>query len=116
MRVCPKCGYHESPIWRPSIAHREIDFCRFEDFQQEHPKLAEKLLESQQRKGTKNVVEDEIYAYHLTKGGNVERQAKIDNPAFRVKWLIPVEAAPYKKKATYIECLRPKLPQEQRKL
>lgn len=65
MRVCPKCGYVENPLWRPSMKFA-MDFMRLDDFKNEYPGIAEQVTKS------KFVVE-EPFVYHLTKGGNVER-------------------------------------------
>ena len=116
MRVCPKCGFIDPPMWRGSIAHREIDFTRFDDLASEYPLLAQKVKEEQSQKGTKNFVEDAHYAYHLTKSGNVERQAKLDNPTYYLKWAIPVEGTKYKRKCTYVQCLHPRISPHQTRL
>ena len=116
MRVCPQCGFIDPPAWRSSIASRNIDFCKLEDFESMLPALAEKLKIEEAVHGTRNFLEDGIYVYHLTKGGFVERQALIDNPRYRKKWKIDAEASPHKNPCTYIQCIHKPLPKGQKRL
>jgi len=116
MRVCPECGFVDPVIWRSSIACREIDFCNFEDLQAMNVKLAWKILREQKKYGTKNFVEDGIYVYHLTKGMFVERQAIMDNPAYKKHWKIPREASPHKDPRGYVQCIHKPLPKGQKTL
>ncbi|GAG76319.1 unnamed protein product, partial [marine sediment metagenome] len=62
-----------------------IDFMNFEDFEMSYS-IISKLLKTQ-----KHVVK-EPFVYHLTRGGNVERQALMDNPNYKIRWGIPIEA------------------------
>ena len=80
MRVCPKCKYVDPPYWRYSFCD-QIDYTEYENFKIMHPKLAEELV----RKKTIADI-DEVYAYHLTKGWNVERQAILQNPTWYKRW------------------------------
>ena len=41
MRVCPKCGYSENPLWNQSRFAANQMFMRKEDFQREYPDLWE---------------------------------------------------------------------------
>lgn len=61
-----------------------MSFMKLEDFKQDFPKLAE-LVQKQK------FVESGYYVYHLTKGGNVERQAIVDNPTYFKRWSVPIE-------------------------
>lgn len=39
MRVCPKCGYMDSPVWR-HVRHRiYTDYCRVDDLEPWEPAL-----------------------------------------------------------------------------
>ena len=46
MKVCPKCGFRDNPLWRHSRFDYNADYMRWEDFQTEFPEVA-KLLEGQ---------------------------------------------------------------------
>jgi len=37
MRFCPKCGYEDPVMWHSYRWITDIDYCRFEDFQEEYP-------------------------------------------------------------------------------
>ena len=86
MRVCPKCGYKDPSYWKPSAFHPEISHCRLGTFNEHYPQLAIKLQKEL-------YFSDGVYAYHLTKGGNVERQAVCENPEWKNQWYIPTESA-----------------------
>ena len=83
MRVCPKCGYLDDALWRGSVKPY-LSFMRLSDFQDINPTVATKLR-------TQKFVEEPPFVYHLTKGLNVERQAIIDNPTYKQKWVVPTE-------------------------
>jgi len=85
MRVCPKCRYKDPSYWKPSAFHPEINHTRSENFQAEFPELFQKLK-------IKGYIADGFYAYHLTKGGNVERQEISENPKWKEQWYIPTES------------------------
>jgi hypothetical protein len=87
MRVCPKCGYVDNPLWRPSMKFA-MDFMRYEDFKSEYPHLAEKVIH-------RKFLVDEPFVYHVTRGGNVERMALIDNPFYEKVWGIPMEKSKF---------------------
>lgn len=63
MRVCPKCGFVDSWIWRATTWHstQGNECCRACDLEIEDPQLLKKIVES---KGT---FQDEHYAYRITK-------------------------------------------------
>jgi len=84
MRVCPKCGYVDPPIWRQSAFHQTISFTEISNIEYENPEIAIKLKEN-------NRISDGVYAYKLTRFGRVERQAILDNPAWEKHWDIPAE-------------------------
>jgi len=84
MRVCPKCGYIDDLIWRHSLKYG-IDWAPYSEFTQINPEIAQKLLKEK-------FVEEGYYVYHLTKGMNVERQAIFENPTYKQRWAIPIEA------------------------
>lgn len=94
MRVCPKCGHHDPWYWRGSGVYTGLEFCRFSDFQEDYPEIADALLKAKRTFGTKNFVFNKDYRYHLTKGMNVERQAIIENPMHDSHWKIPPVEAP----------------------
>ena len=104
MRVCPECGHHDPWYWRGSGVYVGLEFCRFVDFKEDYPELAEALLKAKQKFSAKNFVFDKDYCYHLTKGMNVERQSLVENPPHFEKsghWRIPVEASPDKTRASF---------------
>lgn len=108
MRVCPKCGHHDPWYWRGSGIYPGLEYCRFSEFEKDYPEISQALLKAQQEHKTKNLVLDEDYGYHLTKGMNVERQSLIENPSLKWTskeaaryWRIPVEATQTKKKSAY---------------
>jgi len=84
MRVCPKCGHVDSPIWKQSAFHQNISFTTLSNIEFETPQLAEKLRQNR-------FYSDGVYAYKLTKFLRVERQAIIDNPNWKKHWDIPAE-------------------------
>ena len=67
MRVCPKCKYMDSQIWRHAWHKRFTDVTRLEDVEREFPDLAEKI------KATPKLYDDGLYLYHLSKRGYVVR-------------------------------------------
>jgi len=81
MRVCPKCGCVDPPFWKQCAFRQNISYCTLGDIEYWTPSLA-KLLNKN------SFVDDEFYAYHLTKGKRVERTAKVDNPTWKTNWYI----------------------------
>jgi len=59
VRECPKCHYVDPPYWRTPPFFSEVDYMRFDEFQQLLPMIAEQL-----RPG--GYADDEIYHYHLS--------------------------------------------------
>jgi hypothetical protein len=45
MRVCPKCGYEDPPIWRNTLRRLYTDHCHIEDLKIWEPQLAQLILE-----------------------------------------------------------------------
>ena len=90
MRVCPKCGHVDDVCWRSSLKPG-IDFTALSDFKNIHPELVERVSKEK-------FVEILPFVYHLTRGGNVERQAVMENPSYRQRWGIPTEAVSLKRK------------------
>jgi len=73
MRVCPKCGYKDPPIWRPAKMHNpsgDIDIARIDDVQIWLPKVAEQLLLMR----GKDVIVEGIFAYYIGKTGHWVRR------------------------------------------
>ena len=44
MRVCPECGYHDSPYWHHYRWVNDIDTMRWEDFAKEYPQFADMIM------------------------------------------------------------------------
>jgi len=63
LRVCPKCGYEESPIWRNTLRRLYTSHAHIEDLKIWEPELAKELIEKKYvyRNGVK---------YKLTKKGS----------------------------------------------
>jgi hypothetical protein len=55
--ACPRCGYVDSPIWKPLFWKLYGSYASFDDFKREHPELAAGM-----EKGER-VVEDETFIY-----------------------------------------------------
>ena len=65
MRVCPNCGFHDPPWWRPAKMHNpsgDIDICHIDDLKFNESDLAAKI---DSNRGA--AITDEHYAYLLTK-------------------------------------------------
>lgn len=67
IRVCPKCGYAENPLWSQSRFCANIMFMRVEDFAKEYSELHSKM-----QKG-KRLVDGNFVYYLGTKGPYVRR-------------------------------------------
>jgi len=39
MRICPKCGYVDPPIWRHDRFKRNLDISHYEDFKEWYPNI-----------------------------------------------------------------------------
>jgi len=74
MRVCPKCGYKDPPIWRSQTHKRYTDYCHKDELLYWNKPLYEKL--------TKNKLITTItippFRYHITKAGYIHRIALIN--------------------------------------
>ena len=67
MRVCPKCGYREPPIWRNRMAKRlYVQYCRIDELEFWDQDLAKELKEK------KYVFKDGV-KYKLTPKDYVEK-------------------------------------------
>ncbi len=67
MRVCPKCDFHEPPIWRNRMAKRlYTQFCRLDELEPWEPELFEELKKE-------GFAFHDGVKYRLTKRGYVER-------------------------------------------
>src|SRR3972149_415797 len=62
MRECPTCHTVDHPSWRPPPHYPDLDYCRFDEFTEIQPELAQKLM-------PKFTVEDEIYVYRRSATG-----------------------------------------------
>jgi len=68
IRVCPRCGYRDPPIWRPAKIHNpsgDIDIARLDDVKAWQPKVERQLEIS---RGKKAVIEG-VFAYYIGKRG-----------------------------------------------
>lgn len=46
MRVCPKCGYREPPIWLNHQFQQHVSYARVEDFEKYYPHLAKRIVKA----------------------------------------------------------------------
>jgi len=67
MRVCPKCGYRDLPIWHNAWHKRFTDVTTLENVKMWDKELAEKIED------TPSLYFDGLYNYHLSKRGYVVR-------------------------------------------
>ncbi len=72
MRVCPKCGFADMPIWRHKRHRMFTCYCRLDELKEWDKELAD-LIE--QKKDVKLLG----YIYHLTKTGYVDRIHETDS-------------------------------------
>ena len=70
MRVCPKCGYRDLPVWRNAWHKRFTDVTRIGDLEIFSPELYKKILDSPK------FYTDGLYNYKLSKRGYVIRILK----------------------------------------
>ena len=69
MRICPKCGYHDSPCWRPRLNRPYCDYSAVGNIGYSEPELIQKIKEV-----SPIPFYDGHYVYRITKTGrNVER-------------------------------------------
>jgi len=67
MRVCPKCRFHDLPIWRNSRWYHDVDAARISDIEYWDKVLATKIQ-------LNGFWEDGIFSYLLTTNGMVLRK------------------------------------------
>ena len=67
MRVCPKCGFHDLPIWRNSRWYHDVDAAPVVDIEYWDSSLAKKIK-------AESYYEDGIFSYLLTTNGMVLRK------------------------------------------
>lgn len=72
MRVCPKCGYQDSPHWRTNRWRPHVDYTRLDLFREMEPKMAKEL------ESGRPMVHNAFYTYRLAGKGKriVERIEK----------------------------------------
>lgn len=81
MRICPKCGYSDPPIWKVTRYRVHCDYARIEDFREYYPRIK---IEKGER------VSDGLYVYKRSSKGDglyVERQCLRDNPNAMLQWI-----------------------------
>jgi hypothetical protein len=67
MRVCPKCGYRDLPIWRNAWHKRFTDVTTLDSLKDWDMELAKKIEDNP------SLYFDGLYNYHLSKRGYVVR-------------------------------------------
>lgn len=60
MRVCPKCGFSDDPLWRHDFFKRDLVYMHKDDFKNNYPELYAKLERE------KYVIEGQ-FVYHKSK-------------------------------------------------
>lgn len=69
MRICPKCGYHDSPIWRPRGNRPYCEYSAVDNVGYSMPELITKIREAEPWPYF-----DGHFVYHISRTGkNVER-------------------------------------------
>ena len=69
MRICPKCGFHDSPCWRPRANRPYCEYSNVDNIGYSEPELIQEI-----RGAAPNPFYDGHFVYHITKSGrNVER-------------------------------------------
>ena len=71
MRVCPKCGYSDNPLWENCRFKRDLQVMRIEDFKCHYPDLAKRIEEEP-------YVQDGQFVYHKTGKFYVLRKEPMD--------------------------------------
>jgi hypothetical protein len=61
MKVCPKCGYRDNPIWLNHQYQLHIEYCFLEQFNEAYPNLTMKMRGE--------ITEDDFYYYRVTTRG-----------------------------------------------
>lgn len=75
MRICPKCGYHDTECWHYKRWTMFTSYAYKDWLKELDPKLYSKIVEAAKRK--ENYC-DKYYRYHLTKVGYIHRIAHKD--------------------------------------
>ena len=71
MRVCPKCGFTDSPIWRNKMALRlYVQYCHIEELDDFEPEVAKELRKEW---GKSNYYFKDGIKYRINSGGYVDR-------------------------------------------
>lgn len=81
VRVCPNCEFHDPEYWKQCAFRQHVCYCRLSDLELHRPKLAERLKREP-------YLSEGFYAYHLTRGKRVERQAICENPNWQTSWYV----------------------------
>lgn len=71
MRVCPKCGHVDPPIWKNQAHKLCSDYCHKDELEYFDASLLKNILEC-------NPLTRGAFRYHLSKAGYVHRIALID--------------------------------------
>ena len=72
MRICPKCGHDDHPMWRPRNSRVFCEFTKSETLEYNEPELFNKIKEAHP-----DFYFDGHFIYHITRTGlNVERIEK----------------------------------------
>ena len=72
MRICPKCGYTDLPIWRFAKYKRFTSYCRADELENWDAKLLAKIPLN------RIVIEIDGYRYQRKKSGYIERIHRLD--------------------------------------
>ena len=80
MRICPKCGFSEHPMWRPRRSRVFCDYVKLETLEYNAPELAMDIKEAEP-----DIFFDGHFVYHISRTRlNVE---KIEKSLFDImKW------------------------------
>ena len=72
MRICPKCGHREHPMWRPRASRVFCEYTKAETLEYNDPELFSKIKEVHP-----SPYYDGHFIYHISRTGlNVERIEK----------------------------------------
>lgn len=75
MKICPKCGYDEHPMWRSRSSRAFCSYVKTETLQYNEPELYEKIKKAMDE--GKPYYYDGTCVYHITKTGlNAEKIEK----------------------------------------
>lgn len=109
MRVCPKCGYHDPPYWRPAKMHNpsgDMDIARIDSLQMFEEQIAEQLLNQRGK-----VVTNTHFAYLIGKRGVWVKRVglQVFKDCGRAAFKPPYESSGHNKLAKQIPKKRGKL-------